>query len=757
MPLSATPRRQPATRGPSVVQPPPELSRKARGLIARIRRDSNDIEAVSELEAHYAEVGDHGSLANLLAGWAEILLDGRRAADALMRGADAILIGVGDRERACMFLEHALTRCPAHEGALHQLTQLLTQAKDHERLRMCMRRVAADLEGELEHAAYQATIEYRLGKLCEDVFEQPGKAVLRYRRAIELAPTMLPAIIAARRLYIDAGDFDAVASLYEFEIQATTADDDKVGLLVELARCQHGRLGDHEQAVRALRKALQLTPHSAALMIELAEVLDDRRSSSAAHPSDERRAAELFYQAARLVPESEAASLLDSALALDPTHAGATRWRAQLAGQAAPAPTHEPTPQPAQEPAPEPTAELAPALADPLSAPLPPRPSNAPPRRSTPPPPPPEASSILPPPPAGPDAMSAAPTPAIPDVATPVAPPARAAALDDEPGEDEATRLSPLPPAPQPDAHVQPQPLSSAPPPAPTDGEDAATRISAPFPLPADFPGMEPQPEQARHDVDEWLATPASDTHPLDTQGLRPIDGSRLSDAPPPPTSTPPLRSAATGPVRPAPASTKNLMDKMSRLKDRLKRRSSVAPAGRGAAEAAPAVTVPPAARVPTIAEPAPAVVAPATPAHAPEPTIEPSASADAYFEDAAGESSKLVDILPSDGQRVEMEANLGPSTESNFYSGFDGTLANGGVFVATYDTVAVDTAVVLTLTFPGGYIAEAHGRVRFVRDVFDFDAHADPGVGVQFEAMTRESLELIERFAQKRPPIFFD
>jgi hypothetical protein len=66
-------------------------------------------------------------------------------------------------------------------------------------------------------------------------------------------------------------------------------------------------------------------------------------------------------------------------------------------------------------------------------------------------------------------------------------------------------------------------------------------------------------------------------------------------------------------------------------------------------------------------------------------------------------------------------------------------------------------TPLLLQLTLPGGYDTRAHGRVRFVRDAFDFTAEQIPGMGVKFEALTPEALALCERFAQKRPPMFFD
>jgi uncharacterized protein (TIGR02266 family) len=106
---------------------------------------------------------------------------------------------------------------------------------------------------------------------------------------------------------------------------------------------------------------------------------------------------------------------------------------------------------------------------------------------------------------------------------------------------------------------------------------------------------------------------------------------------------------------------------------------------------------------------------------------------------------------------RTKMEANIGATTESNFYVGFSGEVAEGGVFLATYETYPKGTPLDLTVTLPGGFEIRVAGRVRFVRDPMDLSSDAEPGMGIQFEQISAESRELVLRFIRKRPPMFYD
>jgi uncharacterized protein (TIGR02266 family) len=108
-------------------------------------------------------------------------------------------------------------------------------------------------------------------------------------------------------------------------------------------------------------------------------------------------------------------------------------------------------------------------------------------------------------------------------------------------------------------------------------------------------------------------------------------------------------------------------------------------------------------------------------------------------------------------GPREGVEANLGASSETNFYVGFSGEISEGGVFVATYTTLEVGALATVHITLPGGFEFKVPGRVQFVRDPMDMSEDAEPGMGVKFEALAADQRELILRFVRKRAPMFYD
>jgi uncharacterized protein (TIGR02266 family) len=151
----------------------------------------------------------------------------------------------------------------------------------------------------------------------------------------------------------------------------------------------------------------------------------------------------------------------------------------------------------------------------------------------------------------------------------------------------------------------------------------------------------------------------------------------------------------------------------------------------------APASAPPPSAAV---AKPGKQQPAPQQPA---QPAAKPAVAAAAPARKAAS------------GPREKLEANVGATTESNFFVGFSGEIAEGGVFIATYATLSIGAPVEVLVTLPGNYQFSVPGEVRFVRDPMDMDS--DPGIGVRFEGLSNEHRELILRFIRKRPPVFYD
>jgi len=142
-------------------------------------------------------------------------------------------------------------------------------------------------------------------------------------------------------------------------------------------------------------------------------------------------------------------------------------------------------------------------------------------------------------------------------------------------------------------------------------------------------------------------------------------------------------------------------------------------------------------------------------------PTVRPSEPADAPSDvkvpkpASAPHSGAQPVSRVAGGPREKLEANVGATTESNFFVGFSGEISEGGVFIATYNTVPVGTLVEVFLTLPGGYESTIPGTVLFVRDPMDMES--EPGIGIRFESLSKEARELILRFIRKRPPLFFD
>jgi uncharacterized protein (TIGR02266 family) len=162
-----------------------------------------------------------------------------------------------------------------------------------------------------------------------------------------------------------------------------------------------------------------------------------------------------------------------------------------------------------------------------------------------------------------------------------------------------------------------------------------------------------------------------------------------------------------------------------------------------------------PLASVPTLRPSAPGTYpSPVAVAVAPTQLAAPPVPGAAAANKAARPAPAAVPVATT-GRREKLEANVGATTESNFFVGFSGEISEGGVFIATYATFPLGTPVEVLVTLPGGYESTFPGTVRFVRDPMDMES--EPGVGVRFEKLTAEQRDLVLRFIRKRPPLFYD
>ncbi len=106
---------------------------------------------------------------------------------------------------------------------------------------------------------------------------------------------------------------------------------------------------------------------------------------------------------------------------------------------------------------------------------------------------------------------------------------------------------------------------------------------------------------------------------------------------------------------------------------------------------------------------------------------------------------------------RVELEAEIGVYSDTNFYTGYSLDLSEGGIFVATYNLEPIGTEIELDFTLPGGFEVMATGGVRWLRDPIEAEDDVTPGMGIQFQALTSEQKAHLVAFIEERAPLFYD
>lgn len=91
-------------------------------------------------------------------------------------------------------------------------------------------------------------------------------------------------------------------------------------------------------------------------------------------------------------------------------------------------------------------------------------------------------------------------------------------------------------------------------------------------------------------------------------------------------------------------------------------------------------------------------------------------------------------------------------TSDSHFFVGLTNDISAGGVFVSTYRPIEVGSHLELEFALPEGTI-KVKGTVRWRRD----STEMTPGVGISFEELSAENANLIKRFCDKRPPLYYD
>ena len=106
---------------------------------------------------------------------------------------------------------------------------------------------------------------------------------------------------------------------------------------------------------------------------------------------------------------------------------------------------------------------------------------------------------------------------------------------------------------------------------------------------------------------------------------------------------------------------------------------------------------------------------------------------------------------------RVLLKTSVTLVSESNFYTGFSNNISEGGIFVATYEPMALGTQ--LELEFCLGADDNPIKAVGVVRWVREYNPHSDapPGIGLQFAELSAADRQRVEAFVRQRETLFYD
>lgn len=106
---------------------------------------------------------------------------------------------------------------------------------------------------------------------------------------------------------------------------------------------------------------------------------------------------------------------------------------------------------------------------------------------------------------------------------------------------------------------------------------------------------------------------------------------------------------------------------------------------------------------------------------------------------------------------QLQVESTLDMQSDTQFYTGLSGRIDEGGIFVATFDVKPINSKVSVSFTLPSGEAIVTKGFVRWVREYNPANPDVVPGMGVGFTGLSDADRKAIERYAEKRAPLFYD
>jgi tetratricopeptide (TPR) repeat protein len=239
----------------------------------------------------------------------------------------------GMDERAAVAYQSAIDLPGNDLRAADRLERLYTRNSDHERLVDLLERKLAMLSTEAE----KVELGFKIARLCEEVLDQPERAVAVYRRILESQSRNRNALDNLERLFIRLERWHDLAEVYAAKADLTTDPSEGKRLLFVVGQIYERELADRERAIETYQRILELDPNErdalAALdhiyqeierWYDLVAILEREADQAAGHAevvSFRFRSGEIWRT--KLKDAARAVEAYGSVLAIDPTHQSA--------------------------------------------------------------------------------------------------------------------------------------------------------------------------------------------------------------------------------------------------------------------------------------------------------------------------------------------------------------------------------------------------------------------------------------------------
>ena len=119
----------------------------------------------------------------------------------------------------------------------------------------------------------RSDLHQQAGEIWEKVYSDKNKALMHYKKAIELDKTNILALYGAREIYYEAGKYKNAAKLCELEARSERDTSRRSALYRELAHIFEKKISNADQAIIALKRALKFDSKNRELKIELATLI----------------------------------------------------------------------------------------------------------------------------------------------------------------------------------------------------------------------------------------------------------------------------------------------------------------------------------------------------------------------------------------------------------------------------------------------------------------------------------------------------